>query len=344
MDGGGHPCIIRRMSDRSERFLVFAGMRDEGAFLVEWISWYRMLGFEILIGVNDCTDRSPALLDAFAQAGWLRWFEHRPPEGTPPKQSAHRQAQRHPATAETDWLLICDVDEFLVLHRGDGTIASYLDDLGRDFLGVAFHWQCFGTGGWKRYQPGLVHRQFRRRGPSQRPANVMVKTLFRTPRRFERWSDHMPWAFDGEWDRGTNRIVDSEGRIIEALLTGPHPVRYTDVSQVTHRYAQMNHYVLRSVEQFETKRGTLSATAAKDRYTQAFFDARDRNGRRDLSALAHAAAFDRIHTEAMALPGVARLHHLCCADLVTRLCAHQGRAPQDDPRWHAEIAAAEAAD
>ena len=50
------------------------------------------------------------------------------------------------------------------------------------------------------------------------------------------------------------------------------------------------------------------------------------------------------HTEAMALPGVARLHHLCCADLVARLCAHQGRAPQDDPRWHAEIAAAEAAD
>jgi hypothetical protein len=343
MDHGDDPCIIRRMSDRSERFLVFAGMRDEGAFLVEWISWYRMMGFEILIGVNDCTDRSPALLEAFAQEGWIEWFEHKPPHGTPPKQSAHRHAQRHPATARTDWLLICDVDEFLVLHRGDGTIGSYLDDLGRDHLGVAFHWQCFGTGGWKRYQPGLVHRQFRRRGPSRRPVNVMVKTMFRTPQRFGRWSDHMPWEFEGEWDRARNRIVDSEGRTIEALLTEPHPVRFTDVEQITHSYAQMNHYVLRSVEQYDMKRGTPSATAAKDRYTQTFFERRDRNGRRDLAALAHAEAFDRVHAEAMALPGVARLHHLCCADLVARLCAHQGRSPSADPRWRAAIEAAEAA-
>lgn len=328
------------MDSGAESFLVFAGMRDEGAFLVEWVSWYRMLGFEVLVGVNDCSDRSPELLEALARAGWLRWFRHAPAPDQPPKQSAHAAARRHPATAATDWLLICDVDEFLVLHRGDGSIGSFLDDLGRDFLGMAFHWQCFGNGGWARYQDGLVHRQFRRCGLARRSVNVMVKTLFRTPHRFSRWSDHTPWKFDGDWDRAGNRLVDSEGRTLEQVMTEPHPIRYTDEAGITHRNAQMNHYVIRADESFDLKRGTLSATAFKDRYTDHFYRARNRNGRRDLSALAHAPAFDAVHAEAMALPGVARLHHLCCADYVARLCANQQRPHQDDPRWRHHVAMA----
>ena len=50
------------MGRESEKFVVFAGMRNEGAFIVEWVSWYRMLGFEVLVGINDCTDHSPELL------------------------------------------------------------------------------------------------------------------------------------------------------------------------------------------------------------------------------------------------------------------------------------------
>ena len=47
-------------------------MRNEGPFLVEWVCWYRMLGFtDLLIVTNDCTDHSPELLDHLAQAGWV---------------------------------------------------------------------------------------------------------------------------------------------------------------------------------------------------------------------------------------------------------------------------------
>ena len=44
-----------------------------------------------------------------------------------------------------------------------------------------------------------------------------------------------------------------------------------------------------------------------------------------------------------AVPGVSRLHHLCCADYVARLCESQGRVARDDARWVAHMAAAEAA-
>ncbi|SMY06433.1 glycosyltransferase family 2 protein [Flavimaricola marinus] len=333
------------MSDRDESFLVFAGMRNEGAFLIEWLCWYRMLGFEVLVGINDCTDHSPALLRRLQEEGLLSVFEHTPKEGQPPKASAHAAMRRQPQVADTDWLLICDVDEFLVLHRGDGTIGSYLDDVGRDFMGMAFHWKCFGNGGWKRYHDGLVHQQFRRCGAGSNKVNAMFKMLFKHPLRFKRYSDHSPFQFDGDWHAPENRIVDCQGRVIERFLTDPHPVRFSTPEQITHATAQMNHYVIRSDESFDLKRGKPSASANKNRYTEQFYRARNKNGFKDLSALAYQDRFNEIHAEVMALPGVRLLHYLCCIDYVERLCENQGVDPKDDPRWqeYAKLAT-EAAD
>ena len=321
------------MADRPEKFVVFAGMRDEGAFIAEWVSWYRMLGFDVLIGINDCTDHSPDLLQRLAEAGWCQVFEHHPLPRQPPKASAHKAMRAHSMVADTDWLLICDVDEFLCLQRGDGTIGSFLNQLGRDFLGMAFHWKCFGNGGFKIYEDGLVHEQFRRCGAGGRGPNAMVKTLIHQPLRFKRFSDHSPFGFDGLWGDLPNTIVDSDGRPIPKFLTEPHPIRFTTPDGITHANAQMNHYVIRSDESFDLKRGTQSASAFKDRYTDMFYKQRNRNDQADNSALAYASMFAPVHAAAMALPGVRQLHHLCCADYVRRLCDNQQRRAEDDPRW-----------
>ena len=100
-------------------------MRNEGAFIVEWVTWYRMLGFEIVVATNDCTDHSPQLLDALAQAGWLTHVPHDPPDGMPPQKAAHRLLHKHALVRAADWVLTCDVDEFLVLHHAE-TVQDYL--------------------------------------------------------------------------------------------------------------------------------------------------------------------------------------------------------------------------
>lgn len=330
------------MSTGPEKHLVFAAMKDEGPFILEWVAWYRMLGFEVLIGINDCTDHSPQLLQCLADAGWLRFFEHSPKDRQPPKNSAHGGLRRHPALQDTDWLFICDVDEFLVLHRGDGSIDGFLNDVGRDFSGMAIHWRCFGNGGWKRYQDGLVHRQFRRCGLPGNSVNSNFKMLIRDPLRFKRFTDHAPVQPEMDWSLPENRIVDCEGRAIDKFLTHPHPVRFTTAEQITHKTAQLNHYVIRSDESFDLKRGKPSASAFKDRYTERFYRARNRNGQRDLSARLYAEWFDAVYSEICAVPGVMRLHHLCCADYVERLCALRGVSPQKDARWvmHSNAAAA----
>lgn len=322
-----------------EKFLVFAAMRNEGAFIVEWVTWYRMLGFEVLIGTNDCTDHSVALLDCLARAGWLAHFSH-DPGASPAKQSAHRTMRRQPQVAATDWLLICDVDEFLVIHAGDGTVSALLDTIGRDFLGVALHWQCFGTGGNMTYADGLVHQQFLRRGTARNGVNRNFKSLFKHPLRYKRYSDHGPFLFDGVWGEGSNHFVNAQGHVIPRFMTAPHPVRLSDLDDITTRNAQLNHYVIRSDESFDLKRGMPSASAHLDRYTSEFYRARNRNGIIDSSALRYADQFAALHAAAMAIPGVARLHHLCCADYVVRLCAKKGSDHRSDPRWlrHRELA------
>lgn len=332
------------MTTPNEKFLVFAGMRNEGAFLIEWLCWYKMLGFDVLVGINDCTDSSPDLLRRLQAEGLLEVFEHSPKTGQPPKASAHAEMRKQPSVAQTDWLLICDVDEFLVLHKGDGTIGSYLDAVGRDFMGLAFHWKCFGNSGWQRYHDGLVHRQFRRCGRGSNRVNSMFKMLFKHPLRFKRYSDHSPFIFDGDWSAPENRIVDCQGRTIERFLTDTHPVRYSTPEQITHETAQMNHYVIRSDESFDLKRGKPSASANKDRYTDQFYNARNKNGLLDLSAMADQATFDALHAKVMALPDVRALHYICCAEYVQSLCENQGKPYAQDKRWQEYVALAEAAE
>ena len=323
--------------------MVLAGIRNEGPFIVEWVSWYRMLGFEVLIATNDCTDHSPQLLDRLAEEGWLIHAPHTPRGTEPPKQSAYRTGRRHPLTKAMDWVLVCDVDEFLVLHKAE-TIQEFIGDGDRDFLGMAIQWKCFGTGGWKKYRDRLVHRQFRRAARADLGINGPFKSLFRRPLDFCRWGDHTPYQFTGRWGADSNVWVDCEGRVIERFSDPEeHPIRHMAVAKVTHATAQMNHHVIRSDESFDLKRGRPSATAKKDRHTQAFYKRRNRNETRDLSAYRFSARFDPIYAKAMALPGVRHLHHLCCADYVRTLCENQGREHERDRRWRRHMAEAEKA-
>jgi len=329
----GMRCYLARMSSSQTNHLVFAAMRDEGAFLVEWVCWYRMLGFKVLIGINDCTDHSPQILQLLQEAGWVDFYEHTPGPRQAAKASAYAGMVRQPAFHAADWLFVCDADEFLVLADPELSIGQYLDAHAAGAMGLIFYWKCFGNGGWRRYREGLVHRQFRRCAPEGEKINAKFKMIYRNPQRFRRHSDHSPYEFDGDWSAPENRIVDCEGRPVPQFLTEPHPVRYTDSSQITHATAQLNHYVIRSNESFDLKRGAESASAKKDRYTQFFFRRHNRNDKRDRSALAFEARFDAVFAEAMALPGLKRLHNLACADHVQRICNHNGRRAAKDERW-----------
>lgn len=322
------------------RSTVVASMRNEGPFLVEWVTWYRMLGFtDILVVTNDCCEPFPALLDALQAAGWLTHLDVTIPAGrriTPTKLAA---AKRQPGVRQADWVLVCDVDEFLVIHAGAGKLADLLAVPGRPVLGISVNWRHFGADGQTAWQDGLVHRLHRRAAPEGFALNRWVKSLIRAPGRYRALGEHGPLGI-ADPDTPDLPWVNADGREVSDWAPEPDRVRTLPAALTSHATAQINHYMVRNPESFALKRGTLSPVAGKDRYTDDYYARGDRNEVSDNSALRHAAAFDGLHAQAMALPGVARLHHLCCMDYVTRLCAVQGRDPAADSRWQAHRAAA----
>ncbi|MEI4471319.1 glycosyltransferase family 2 protein [Frigidibacter sp. MR17.24] len=322
--------------------LVLASMMNEGAFIVEWVTWYRMLGFtDILIVTNDCTDHSPQLLDALQAAGWVTHLPHVLPPDAMPLRAKLRRAARHPLVRRADWILVCDCDEFLVIHEGAGHITDLLRP-DPPYLGMAVNWRVFGTSGRARHESGLVHRQFTRCAWKSHPASAWVKSIFRRPELFAALDAHGPKGYQGPAVPPDRFWVNTDEVALPNFTPqGPYQ-RHSAQGLHSFRRAQLNHYMIRADENFDLKRGTLSPAARKDRYTDAFYDRYNRNEGQDLSAARYAAAFDSLHAEAMALPFVRRLHHLCCADYIARLAARSGAPAEADPRWQAEIAAASA--
>ena len=321
-------------------------MRNEGPFIVEWVTWYRLLGFgDVVVVTNNCTDHSPDLLDALAAAGWLHHIRHDVAEGKPITAPKLKAARAQLSVRKADWVLVCDVDEFLVIHKGAGKLADLLPGGVPEFLGMAINWRVFGSDGQQKWADGLVHRQFFGALRVKRGLSQFVKTIFRKPLWFSALGEHGPRKLKlrragREWGAPGMNWVNSAGQPVGEWQPGGDYLRSLPPKRSTHEVAQINHYMLRSEETFSLKRGTLSPVGRKDRYTAAYQQQANHADEIDASALRNAGEFDVLHAQAMALPDVRRLHHLCCADHVRLICEKAGCRVGDDPRWHQHLALA----
>ncbi len=328
------------------RYSVVCSVRNEGPFLVEWVTWYRMLGFtDIVVVTNDCTDHSPALLDALEAGGWCTHLVCDVPDGRRICALKLEAAHATPRVRGADWVLVCDVDEFLVVHRGGGGIADLIGGVDAPFLGMSVNWRVFGTSGHAAWEDGLVHRQFTHAAAAGHPSSQWVKSITSHAGWFTRLGEHGPKRLNLKragkpWGAPGMRWVNAAGIDVPQWEPWGDYLRRLSPALVTHAPAQMNHYMIRSDESFALKMGQLSTVGGKDRYTDDFKQKFNRNEAVDTTALRHTAAFDALHAQAMAMPGVRRLHHLCCADYVARIAAKAGVNVSDDPRYTAHMMAA----
>ncbi len=324
-------------------------MRNEGPFVVEWVTWYRMLGFtDIVVVTNNCTDRSPELLDALAAARWVRHIRCDVEPGLKITARKLAAAKESRSVRKAGWVLVCDVDEFLVIHQGTGLIGDLID-LGASepgFLGMSVNWKVFGTGGQKRFQDAPVHQQFLQACAVGHGSSHTVKSIFRQPGWFKALGEHGPRGLNlvvagQKWRESPGMVwVNSEGVPVEKWQPrGPY-LRTLAPEDTSHAVAQINHYMLRSDETFSLKRRTLSPVGLHDRYTRYYYNRANNNKELDPSAFRYAEGFAALHARAMALPDVYRLHQLCCADHIRLICEKAGATPEADPRYGAFLALA----
>ena len=316
--------------------LVLTAMRNEGPFILEWVAWQKVLGFEnILVMFNDCTDHSPQLLRLLAREGELSAKRHEPRSGHNPQPEAYRIARRHDLVKAADWLFTCDVDEFLVVHVGDGSIGALLNNGDVPYAAIAINWRLFGGSGFDAWQDCLVHQRFSHSSEVGLPRNREIKSFVRDPRLYKRLNSHCAsgWSGKGNWGEDGNYWALSDGSRYEEFHPNKRPQNRCPADRLLHHVAEVNHYAVRSFEEFTHKKGRPAASNQVDRYTDTFYKNVNRNDQENLSALAYQDRFDIEYARLCQIPGIQRLHHLCCADYVADMCEHRGDDPKLDHRY-----------
>ena len=230
-------------------YTVITTMKNEGAFLLEWVAHHKSLGFDnILICTNDCADPTREMALRLQEMGLARHHATKVWAATSIQRSALKQATRYPEVRAADWLYVCDADEFLVVKFGDGTVQALTAAASDGVEVISAPWRIFGPNGQRDYGEGPITRQFthaRRALPPVRITPAYPKSLFRGLENVHRIGIHAPVP---KPDLGRDLVTELPGG--QPMVRQHHKI----FVQADYRFAQVNHYALRSRDSFLVKR------------------------------------------------------------------------------------------
>lgn len=260
--------------------LLVATFRNEGPYILEWIAYHKLIGFDaFLIFSNDCNDGTSELLDAVQSTfGFVSHFRNDEVVNKPgrrhndPQRRAYRWASQMSAVHDADYVMVLDSDEFLAIKPGAGRLADLYRSTG-PFDAMSVTWRLFGCNGVYDFEDRLVIEQFTHARPDKRPKEVQkwaVKTLFR-PNDLRVLGVHQPkfGSLDTSATQSIRWVNGSGHPVTECFFK--HSWR---VNRKNHGsdLAEIHHYALRSVEGFLMKRQRGSAnTTNSNRVNGAYF-------------------------------------------------------------------------
>ncbi|MEM8980530.1 MAG: glycosyltransferase family 2 protein [Pseudomonadota bacterium] len=234
-----------------DAYTVVSTMKNEAPYILDWVAHYKVLGFDhIVVCTNDCTDPTVDILKRLEELGYVT---HHPTvvRRAGIHRSALRQASRlYDEVKEAAWVFVCDVDEYLNIHVGDGSARALVEASGSDADVIAVPWRCFGAADVDQIADTPVTEQFGLGelpyDPVHRPlTGKFVKSLYTNKEKFQRMGLHGPVAFE-KHEPGITRVLPGG-----ALYTvGGKRTEHAPLWDV----AQVNHYAVRSLESFLIKR------------------------------------------------------------------------------------------
>jgi hypothetical protein len=150
--------------------------RNEVSYVEEWVAYYKVLGFDsVYIYDNVSDDGTSELLSALHSIGEITRTHWPRREGIPPQRDAYGHFLEC-FSNNYDYVLICDLDEFLVVDKG--TVKDLLLEAESKFDNVgaiAFPWRIFGSSGQEVLTKDLVIERFKK---CEKRASTVVKTMF----------------------------------------------------------------------------------------------------------------------------------------------------------------------
>jgi hypothetical protein len=219
---------------------LLAAARNEGPYLLDWLSYHFSIGFEhAFIYTNDNWDGSDALLSLLARHGVITLIHNQPGTHCGPQYKAYSHALTLlPQILDYGWVAVIDLDEFIGFDaRLFSGITDYLAwQQTQPVDAIALCWQVFAGMRNDVWRDDSSLKRFTKREPH---ANAHVKSIFR-PRLFWHSQAHYPNAtlnapFVFRTELGDLHHHQGEQRRQPAFAHAP-----------TTQFAWVNHYLLRS--------------------------------------------------------------------------------------------------
>jgi hypothetical protein len=304
-------CLARRQVLPNRLACILATARDEGPYLLDWVSYHLSIGFEhIFLYTNDNQDGSDALLAALAHHGVITVVDNIRGPAVGPQIKAYSHALTMlPQILDYRWTAVLDVDEYLAFDTGLFSNIAELIALQecQPVDAIALCWAMFASMPGEAWSDDSSTTRFTRR---DKTINFHVKSLFRT-RLFWYTQPHFPSAtLDAPFvyrtqDGNLHHHPGVHGRI---AAFAEHP---------SAEQAWINHYFLRTAGEAIWKwgRGRGDWLAQQDNGERAAFLelvattflelARPEHLVDDHRILACARGQDAVRARLLALPGVA---------------------------------------
>lgn len=210
--------------------------QNEARFLKEWIEFYRLVGVEHFYLYNHLSnDEYMEILEPYIKEGIieLKQVTKRPKnlrEWDRIQTETYTEAVSR-AKDETEWLIVCDTDEFIFPIKEENLV-----DLLRkydDYAALSVNWRIFGTNNIERIQPDRLLIESIVKSSDQQ--DLTVKTIVK-PRYVDRIAHpHYPFLL-----HGYSQVTENS-----EFFRGPF------VPSESKNIVTMNHYWARDEEFFK---------------------------------------------------------------------------------------------
>jgi hypothetical protein len=264
----------------TDTYTVVSTMKNEAPYILEWVAHYKTLGFDhILVCTNDCTDTTVEILRRLQEMGLVTQHDTVVRKAGIHRSALRQASRRYDIVLNASWVFVCDVDEFLNIHLGDGSVRALVEGSGADADVISVPWRVFGPDGVERFEDKPVTQQFTKGeyewDAEARPnTGKFVKSLYTNQHKFLRMGLHAPVSRD-EHVENTRRVLPGG---IDYVLNG----RRTD-NPPLFTHAQVNHYALRSMESFLIKRARGRANHSHHVLGKEYWDKFNLNDETDTS-------------------------------------------------------------
>ena len=157
---------------------VLAMFKNETTIIKDWVEHYLNEGIEHFYLIdNGSTDDYYEKIKIYNKYITLTKDPTRLPKGT--QTYLFNKIYLQKIKSESEWIIFCDIDEYIYARNGNNQIMDALNKLPRNVEKIWLPWKCFGSNGNKN-QPDNIIKYFTKRKEGYTKNEGLGKTICRT--------------------------------------------------------------------------------------------------------------------------------------------------------------------